>query len=175
MGRPQHEVKFGFCRDDCPLRRRRLGRRLAGRSLERPFGPVTAARVSRAARDLRRALRDEAVEVPPVDAWAAAPVRQLVRAARSVLDGRPHVDRARRLARETATARRRFERIRGRTRLRDWFLRRTDEKTIERLQADVRKQIDHVERLHTAGLLAPQPRPRHWSCWTSRRPARAER
>jgi superfamily II DNA or RNA helicase len=123
-------------------------------------GPVTAGRVSRAAKGLRRSLRDEPVDVPGVEAWPAPAVRQLVGAARTVLDTRPHIDRATRLGLETATAARRFEGIRKRTRFRDWLLRRTDAPTIEQLGAEVQEQIDHAERLRSAGLLEKRRRPR---------------
>ncbi|MHC4826408.1 MAG: DEAD/DEAH box helicase [Planctomycetota bacterium] len=123
-------------------------------------GPVTAGRVSRAAKGLRRELRDEPVEVPGVEGWATATVKPLVRAAWPVLDNRPHIDRADRLALETATATRRFGGIRQRTRFRDWLLRRGGPETIEQLQSDVQEQIDHVGRLQAAGLLARQPGPR---------------
>jgi superfamily II DNA or RNA helicase len=123
-------------------------------------GPVTAGGVSRAARGLRRSLRDEPAEVPGLEAWPAANVRQLVSAARTVLDTRPHIDRAARLGVETATAARRFDGIRKRTRFRDWLRRRTDPRKIEQLRADVQEQIAHVDRLRSAGLLERQRRPR---------------
>jgi superfamily II DNA or RNA helicase len=123
-------------------------------------GPVTAGRVTRAAKGLRRALRDEPAEVPGVDAWAAAPVRQVVRAARPVLDTRAHIDRADRLGAETAKATRRFDDIRKRTRFRDWLLRRGTPKTIEQLRTKVRTQVDHVGRLEAAGLLEHRRMPR---------------
>ncbi|MHC5007023.1 MAG: DEAD/DEAH box helicase [Planctomycetota bacterium] len=123
-------------------------------------GPVTAGRVTRAAKGLRRELRDEPAEVPTLDAWAAAPVRQVVRAARPVLDNRAHIDRADRLVFETAGAARRFEGIRKRTRFLDWLLRRGSPPTLEQLRSEVRNQNEHVERLRSAGLLTKQPKPR---------------
>jgi hypothetical protein len=156
-----HNVRWSALEDAGVVNVGDLSARSAGGLDRLPgVGPVTAGRVNRAAKGLRRALRDEPVEVPGVEAWPTPAVRQLVGAARTVMDTRPHIDRANRLAFETATAARRFDSIRARTRFRDWLLRRTGPQTIEKLRADVQKQTDHVERLQVAGLLEKPRRPR---------------
>ncbi|MHC4429232.1 MAG: DEAD/DEAH box helicase, partial [Planctomycetota bacterium] len=108
-------------------------------------------------KQLRRSIRDEPAEVPGVEAWPRKSVKQLVRAARTVMDARPAIDRADRLGVETETAARRFDGIAKRASFRNWLLRRADAETRAQVQADVQEQTEHVDRLQAAGLLAEPP------------------